>query len=198
MRAAPSRSPSSTASRIAVLETARWPTITFSAISTVAAGAKRVGAARAVLAELAVEAQDEGPRPEALLEVAAREVVRRRVPQLLVEGHHDRVTHAGAGEERETMLDGGQRAGRPAEKDGLGVLREGHHRGLGAELGRASDVGGEDRLVAEVNAVEDAHARHRARLRRSEGARVPGDLQGAVRHARPVRTGSRCADGTRL
>ena len=167
-----------------VLETALADHHLLGDLDLVAAGAE-VGAARAVLAELAV--QDEGPRPGPPRGSGARS----RPPPCSAAPRRRSSPPRDALGAREAVLDGGQRARRPAEKDGLGVLREGHHRGLGAE-GRASDIGGEDRLVAEVYRRRRPRC-HRARLRRSEGARVPGDLQERC-STRPVRTGSRCAD----
>jgi hypothetical protein len=64
----------------------------------------------------------------------------------------------GPSEELEPVLEARQRARRAAEEDALRVIPEGDDGRHRAERPGLADVRGEDRLVSEMDAVEDADA----------------------------------------
>ena len=155
-------------------------------LDVVASGLQGGWTAQAVLPELAVKAQHEAPGAQPPLEDALAEVVRRRVTELLVEGQHHRVTDARAPQERELVLEGREGPGCPSQQDRLGVLREGHHRGLRTEQTGPGHVRLQDRLVAQMNPIEDPNARHRSlsagfeAIDRSADSEAVGHGSGAV------------------
>ena len=95
-----------------------------------------------------------------MLEDPLAEGLRRGVSELLIEGEHHHVANPGAPQERQLVLQGRQGAGRAAQEDRLGVLREGHHRGLRPERLSPGHIRLEDRLVSKVHPVEHPDAGH--------------------------------------
>src|SRR5262249_15161319 len=111
-----------------------------------------------VPAELAVETEHETPGPELLGEEAARELLGRDAPQVLVEGQRDGPGDPRPAEQLEAMLEARQRSRRAAAEKGPPMIPKGDDGRHGAESARMRDVLSKDRLVTEVHAVEHAHA----------------------------------------
>jgi hypothetical protein len=146
--------------------------------------AQAFGRPLAVLAELAVEAEDEAARVEPAAEVGVGERVHRHRPQLVVEAERHGVLDPGALEQLEAVLERRERAGRAPQKGLLRVAAERHDRRHRAELARALHVAREDRPVAQVDPVEHAdrdHAALSASGRRELRALEGDDHRGRVR-----------------
>ena len=75
------------------------------------------------------------------------------------------------------MLDRRERTRRPPEYDGFGVVSEGDDGGFRVELQCELDVGMQNRLVTEVDAIEHADARDGTHWVGRERGDVARDLQ---------------------
>jgi hypothetical protein len=127
-------------------------------------------------AEAMVEADDDLPRSEALDQGLRHEGLRLHGGERRRERHHDRGRDAGARDQSESLVQRGDRQGRPTGLQHVGRMRIERARDRrSADRLRTRDGRLEDRPMAEMDAVEDAERDHaRTRVRR-EGLECPDD-----------------------